>query len=138
MMAAIMTTVILLKGVPPPVPVLLSPCPPVILYSPPVLLCLCPFVPSPASSNLLLSFYPLPLSPCPPVLSSCPSVLLSPCPPVTLNVYFFSSWAGYIKDIQQTLLSNATYNKYICLKKEKQQYITVDTEEMFIETSYSC
>ena len=31
------------------------------------------------------------------------------------------------------LLSKATYNKYTCQKKEKQQYISVDTVRLFIE-----
>ena len=31
------------------------------------------------------------------------------------------------------LLSKATYNKYICQKKEKQQYIAVGTVRMFME-----
>ena len=33
------------------------------------------------------------------------------------------------------LLSKATYYKYICQKKEKQQYIAVSTVRMFIEPS---
>ena len=41
----------------------------------------------------------------------------------------------YIEGIQQTLLSKASYNKYICQKKEKLQYISVGTERMFIEPS---
>ena len=36
--------------------------------------------------------------------------------------------------IKQTLLSKATYNKYICLKKVK-QYIALGTIRMFIEPS---
>ena len=32
-------------------------------------------------------------------------------------------------------LSKATYNEYICQKKEKQQYISAATERMFIEPS---
>ena len=35
----------------------------------------------------------------------------------------------------KTLLSKATYNNYICEKKEKQQYISVGTVRMFIEPS---
>ena len=31
------------------------------------------------------------------------------------------------------LLSKVTYSKYICEKKEKQQYISVGTVRMFIE-----
>ena len=31
------------------------------------------------------------------------------------------------------LLFKATYNKYICQKKEKQQYITVGRVKIFIE-----
>ena len=33
------------------------------------------------------------------------------------------------------LLSKATYKKYICQKKENQQYIAVGTVKMFIEPS---
>ena len=40
-----------------------------------------------------------------------------------------------IQSIQQTLLSKATYNKYICQKKEKRQDIAVNTVKMFRETS---
>ena len=36
----------------------------------------------------------------------------------------------YIEVVYQVLLSKATYNKYICQKKEKQQYITVGTVRM--------
>ena len=32
-------------------------------------------------------------------------------------------------------LPKATYNKYICRKKEKQQYIAVSTVRMFMETN---
>ena len=39
----------------------------------------------------------------------------------------------YIQGIKQTLLSKATYNKYICQKKQKLQYIAVGTVRMFIE-----
>ncbi|CAL8365855.1 unnamed protein product [Arctogadus glacialis] len=41
----------------------------------------------------------------------------------------------YLQGIQQTPLSKATYNKSICQKKEKQQYISVGTVRMFIEPS---
>ena len=41
----------------------------------------------------------------------------------------------YIKGIQQALISKATYNKYICLKKGKQQYLAVGTVRLFIEPS---
>ena len=41
----------------------------------------------------------------------------------------------YIQGIYQTLLSKATYDKLICKKKEKQQYIAVSTVRMFIEPS---
>ena len=41
----------------------------------------------------------------------------------------------YIYCVYQTLLYKATYNKDICQKKEKQQYITVGTVRMFIEPS---
>ena len=40
-----------------------------------------------------------------------------------------------IQGIKQTLLSIVIYNKYICPKKEKQQYIFVGTARMFIEPS---
>ena len=32
-------------------------------------------------------------------------------------------------------LSNATYNKYFCQKKEEQQYTAVGIDRMFIEPS---
>ena len=39
-----------------------------------------------------------------------------------------------IQGVYQTLLPKTTYNKYICPKKEKQQYIAVATVRMFKET----
>ena len=47
------------------------------------------------------------------------------------NIYIYI----YIQGIQQTLLSKATYSKYICRKKEKQEYVSVGTVRMFIEPS---
>ena len=48
-------------------------------------------------------------------------------------MYSFGYIYIYIEGIKQTLLSEATYNKYISQKKEKQQYITVCKVRMFIE-----
>ena len=46
------------------------------------------------------------------------------------HISFVTSIYIDIEGIQQTLLSKATYSKYICQKKEKQQYITVSTVKM--------
>ena len=50
---------------------------------------------------------------------------------IVYNIYIHI----YIQGVQQTLLSKATYNQYICQKKGKQQYISVGTVRMFIEQS---
>ena len=42
------------------------------------------------------------------------------------NIYVYS------QGLQQTLLSTASNNKYICQKEEKQQYSSVGTVRMFI------
>ena len=57
-------------------------------------------------------------------LSKCGSSVSS----ITLNLHYIYRY------IYQTLLSKATYNKYICHKKVK-QYIAVGTIRMFIEPS---
>ena len=41
----------------------------------------------------------------------------------------------YIQGLQQTLLSKATDNQYICQKKEGQEYVAVGTVNSFIEPS---
>ena len=47
----------------------------------------------------------------------------------TLNIHI------YIQGVEQTLSSEATYNKYVCEKKEKQQHIAVGTARTFVEPS---
>ena len=53
---------------------------------------------------------------------------------IVYNIYIHIN----IQGVQQTLLSKATYNQYICQKKGKQQYISVGTVRMFIEQSANC
>jgi hypothetical protein len=51
------------------------------------------------------------------------------------HISFVTSIYIDIEGIQQTLLSKATYSKYICQKKEKQQYLAIGTVRMFREIS---
>ena len=48
---------------------------------------------------------------------------------------FFRTCVFYIEGVQKTFLSKVTYNKCICHKKEKQQYVAVGRVRMFIEPS---
>ena len=63
------------------------------------------------------------------VRQALPAELHPHLPQVSGEVYV------HIEGIKQTLLSKASYNKYICQKKQKQQYITVGTVRMFLEPS---
>ena len=59
-------------------------------------------------------------------------------PQVMSIVYIFSSVLMFLyipTPFPWRLLSKATYNKNICQKKEKQQYIAVGTVILFIEAS---